>query len=244
MRSYDFAPFAAKTQQGTWVGINHEYANALMQVVGCSYTIIEAPWARGIDMLKNGEVDFMAQVSLTEARKKDFYYVGPQRMETIVLVTRRNRYETISTWRQLQRLDAVLLRQKGSYYGSKFEQVLAHNPKLRHQMVDLPNSEVRLTLLEKGRIDGFLIDKIYLNYLMKTHQSAELLQMNPLVIHQNPVYFAFSKASVDDKLIAKIRQAYAQLGPNGKLEAITRRYEQDDPHPLAHIKSEAKVAQQ
>lgn len=225
MRSYEFAPYAIKTDDGNWTGSDHEYAQALMAHIDCQYMVAEAPWARGLDMLKVGKMDLMLEVSKNPKRAQYFHFVGPQRMETMVLATRKGKYPAITQWQQLHRLDAVLMRQKGSYYGEKFEQVLAQNPRLKSQFVELTNSEVRLILLQKGRIDGFLVDEIYLNYLLKTNKQAQqLIQKNPLVIHQSPVYFAFSKASVDNLMLERIQHGFKQLQATGKLEEITKKY--------------------
>jgi polar amino acid transport system substrate-binding protein len=224
MRSFEFAPFAHKDKQGQWIGSDHQYAKALMDASGCMYTVVEAPWARGIDMLKSGKIDFMVEVSKTDERAKHFYFIGPQRMETIILATRKNQYPTISDWRQLDRLDAVLMRQKGSYYGPRFEAVLQQNKRLRSRFLEMSNSQVRLTMLEKGRIDGFLIDEVFADHLLATNEKAKILQKHPLVIHQSPVYFAFSKAGLDQKLLKRIKDGFEKLKRSGQLDKIADKY--------------------
>lgn len=223
-RSYYYPPFSEKTPQGDWIGLEQDYAKAITAAIGCDYTVVEAPWARGIDMLKNGEVDFMLEVSKTADREPYLHYVGPQRIEYIYLVTRKQNMPLVTQWQQLQHLEAVLMRQKGAYLGERFERVLKTNQKLSSRFVELPNSDVRLDLLEKGRIDGFLVDSVYISYMLDTQPKAKLVKVHPLIIHQNPVYFAFSKATVDEKMVKRFEQAYLELEKSGALKDISKRY--------------------
>lgn len=223
-RTYEYPPFATKSADGQWSGMELDYARALTQVMDCKLTVIEVPWARSIDMLKSGDIDFMLEVSKTPLREQYMHFVGPQRIEMIHLITHQNVNPLISSWGQLDKLDAVLMRQKGAYLGDRFEQVLNTNRKLSSRFVELPNSAVRVILLTKGRIDGFLVDGVYFNYLMNSEPQAHMVKRHPLEIHRNPVYFAFSKASVSGKTMEQVQRAFSALASRGDFERIFQHY--------------------
>ncbi|NQZ12038.1 MAG: transporter substrate-binding domain-containing protein [Algicola sp.] len=213
-----------KDHNDQWIGTDLDYTKALLDKVGCKFNILNTPWARGIEMLKLGKVDMMLNVTKSAQRAPFFYFVGPHRIETIRLITKKRKLPMISTWQQFESLDTVLMRQRGSIFGDRFDLALKRNFILKSKLVDLANNEVRVDLIHKGRATGFFADSAYLNYHLKNTPEYAILEMHPLIIHSDPVYFAFSKASMDKALMTKIYAAFDELAGTGKLEQIERTY--------------------
>lgn len=188
-----------------------------MEAVDCEMAIIVAPWARGLKMLKAGTVDFMVNMSKTSAREQHYYFVGPHRIENIRLLAKKGALEPITTLTQLTASKAYVMRQKGSYFGKRFEQIVSAKAV---KLLELPNNNIRMDLLLKGRIDGFLADENYINSVIKDIPQSDQLLIHPLVINSNPVYYAFSKASVSAAQIDKIRQAFRVLSKTKAYQAI------------------------
>lgn len=223
LRVTAFEPFMIKHEAG-WGGIDVEQAQAVVSRLNCQLSFVEAPWARGVSMLKTGKVDMMVNMSMTNARKEFLHFAGPQRLESIRLVSEANAIVPVTNWHQFSRLDAVLMRQRGSYFGQRFERMLRKNAQLRQQMLETVGHDIRLDLIEKGRVDAFVVDTIYFYYLRKTNPKALNLIIHPLAINDSPVYFAFSQKSISKERMVEIELVISTLIADGTFNKITASY--------------------
>jgi polar amino acid transport system substrate-binding protein len=206
-----YPPFAMQGSQGGWHGLDLDYANALLKQANCDIKTIHAPWGRGLELLKTGGIDLMVNVSKNPEREKHFHFVGPQRLENIRLLGKKGAGEPIDSWAKLAAAKGTFMRQIGSYFGERFELTMGKGSAFAGQLVELPNNQIRLALLERGRVSGFFSEDIYANYVRSKMEKPGELYKHPLVIHSNPVYYAFSKASVDEKQIKHLRKAFKVL---------------------------------
>jgi polar amino acid transport system substrate-binding protein len=224
VRTYEFPPMATQDALGNWTGMDIDYIDALLNKAGCSYTLVDMHWARAIRMIKEGELDLMLNVSKTKQRRTSMHFIGPQRIEEIRFVSKKGLLPVINHWQQFAALQATLIRQRGTYMGERLKRTLNRNPLLNSRVVTLPSSEVKLELIEMGRADGFFAQNVYLAHQLKTNPAFSVVEVQPLVIHQAPVYFAFSKTSMSGADILRIRSAYLQLSQTSQLEEIIQRY--------------------
>ncbi len=227
MRTSVFPPLGMKDSNDKWIGSDLDYTKALLDKAGCKFNILETPWARGLKMLKVGKVDLMLNVTKNPQREQFFYFVGPHRLETIRLITKKRKLPMIRSWQQFELLDTVLMRQRGSIFGARFDLALKRNPILKSKLLDLADNEVRLDLVHKGRATGFFADSAYLNYQIEHNPEYAILEMHPLVFHSDPVYFAFSKANMDKAQMAKIYAAFDELASTDILQKIGNTYNYD-----------------
>ena len=192
-----------------WTGLDVKYGKVLVENAGCTLTTIEAPWARGLKMLRTGEVDLMLNMSKNELREKYYHFIGPLRIERIRLVSKKNSLPLITSWEQLKNLDAILMLQRGSYFGEEFEDILESNIILKKKLSELADNDIGIKLLNTGRVDAWVVDEIYIENLPEEIQN--LLDIHPLIINRDPIYYAFSKANFDDVRIKKLQEAYNKL---------------------------------
>lgn len=225
-RIYTFPPLAMQDQQGHWHGLDLDYAKALMKQIECDIKIVNVPWARGIELLKTGEVDFMVNVSKNSEREKYFHFVGPYRTENVRLVSKKGGFKPVKTWAELESLDVMLMRQKGSYFGERFERLVTTNEAFSKKLVELPSNLTRLELLQKGRIGGFMADELFVDYQDAESLKSGALFKHPIIIYSNPVYYAFSKVNVDDKKIRHIRRAFNAMSKSKAYQQIEGKYAQ------------------
>ncbi len=224
VRVFVFEPLVMKDDKGVWTGIDVDQAKALLDLAGCRYSFVEMPFARGLHMLKTGEMDMMLEISKTPEWQESIHFIGPQRQEVIHLVSKKGLVQPITEWHQLERLNLALLRQRGTFVGERFEQMLQRNPLLQQRMTLLGDTGVRIDMVKKGRADGFFAESAYLQYRLRTDPDYAMVELHPLVIHSSSVYFAFSKISVSQSLINKLEKAYQQLSKTAKLRQIEAKY--------------------
>jgi polar amino acid transport system substrate-binding protein len=199
----------AVKKDNVWTGFDIKYGSALIETAGCKLKIIEAPWARGLEMLKIGEVDLMLNMSKNKLREKYYHFIGPLRIERIRFVSKKNSLPLIRSWDQLKTLDAVLMLQRGSYFGKQFENILNKNNILKTKLRELANNEIGMKLLNTGRVDALIVDELYIDDQPK--EIKDLLDIHPLIINRDPIYFAVSKANFDDMQIQKLQDAFNKL---------------------------------
>ncbi len=196
-------------KDNVWTGLDIKYGSALVENAGCTLTTIEAPWARGLKMLKTGEVDLMLNMSKNKLREEYYHFIGPLRIERIRLVSKKNSLSLIHSWEQLKRLDAILVLQRGSYFGKKFEGILDNNIKLKTKLRELADNDIGIKFLNTGRVDALVVDEIFIDNLPK--EIKNLLDIHPLIINSDPIYYAFSKVNFDNVRIKKLQEAFNQL---------------------------------
>jgi polar amino acid transport system substrate-binding protein len=196
-------------KDNVWTGLDIKYGSALVENSGCTLTTVEAPWARGLKMLKTGEVDLMLNMSKNKIREKYYHFIGPLRIERIRLVSKKNSLSLIHSWEQLKTLDAIFVLQRGSYFGKKFEDILDNNLILKTKLRELADNNIGIKLLNNGRVDALVVDEIFIDDLPK--EVKDLLDIHPLIINSDPIYYAFSKANFDEARIEKLQKAFNQL---------------------------------
>jgi polar amino acid transport system substrate-binding protein len=207
-------------KDNVWTGFDIKYGNALVKNAGCTLTTIEAPWARGLKMLKTGEVDLMLNMTKNKLREKYYHFVGPLRTERIRLVSKKNTMPLINSWEQLKTLDAIFMLQRGSYFGKQFKNILDNNIMLKAKLRELADNDIGIQLLNTGRVDALVVDEIYID--AQPQYIKDLLDVHPLIINSDPIYYAFSKANFDEVRIKKIQAAFKKLSLSPEFIAFSK----------------------
>ena len=146
-------------------------------------------------------------------------------METLILVTKKEQLPEITSWQQMALLKVSLMQQRGILMGERFNQLMQDNMTLRKRMIYLNDRTVNFDMIKKGRSIGFFAEKAYVNYEFDKNPDYALLQAHPLEINRTPVFYAFSKASVDEQLMAKLKEGYLRLRESGRIQAVEGMYE-------------------
>jgi polar amino acid transport system substrate-binding protein len=209
-------------KDNVWTGLDIKYGSALVENAGCTLTTIEAPWARGLEMLKIGEVDLMLNMSKNKLREKYYHFIGPLRIERIRIVSIKKSLPLITSWEQLKNLDAIFMLQRGSYFGKEFADILDSNIILKTKLRELADNDIGIKLLNTGRVDAWVVDEIYIENLPQKIQS--LLDVHPLIINRDPIYYAFSKANFDEVRIKKLQEAYIKLSQSPEFIEFSKIY--------------------
>jgi polar amino acid transport system substrate-binding protein len=99
--------------------------------------------------------------------------------------------------------------QRGSYFGAKFEDLIDNNIILKRKLRELADNNIGIKLLKTGRVDALVVDEIFIDNLPK--EIKDLLDIHPLIVNSDPIYYAFSKANSDEARIEKMQKAFNQL---------------------------------
>jgi len=121
-------------------------------------------------------------------------------------------------------LKATFVQQRGANFGEKMNSIFNTNEQLVQHLVLLSNNDVRLDLIKKNRADAFFIESSRLSYQLSTNPDYEMIEVHPLLINSEPVYYAFSKKSISKEQIKIFEEAYQELIKTDILQKISEKY--------------------
>lgn len=207
-----------------WYGIDVDYAKALLNAANCRYEFVSTPWGRSLSMLESGEIDLVLGVTKTKEREQFAYFIGPQRIETIVLVTTKKTPVEISSIRDLTHLEKPVAVHRGAYYGEEFSQMMRKLGKADRRFITVEDNQTKINLLKKGKIIGFLEEKGSMQYQIMHNPDFHDLQVTSFVIHSTPVYYAFSKKSISKDLYMQLQAGFLSEQHKIQRQAINTKY--------------------
>jgi polar amino acid transport system substrate-binding protein len=207
-----------------WYGLDVDYAKALLSAANCSYSFISTPWGRALNMLEDGEIDLVMGVTKTKQREKFAYFIGPQRAETIVLVTKKGAPININSLQDLIRLDKPIAVHRGAYYGEEFTTMMRKLGNADRRFITVEDNQTKINLLKKGKIIGFLEEKGSMQYQIMNNPDFHDLEVTSFVIHSTPVYYAFSKKSISNELYQHLQASFQSVQHQQQWQAINVKY--------------------
>lgn len=223
-RVSDFPPQYYKSEFGEWHGMGVELAKVLLEGTGCRLEFVEGPWFRSLLEMKNGSLDIMMNLSITEERRSFMHFIGPMRDETILLATDSEsdvNFHNMEDFMQFEKPVGIL---KGAYYGESFQDKFDSDNAFKDKFSLIAKNELMLQMLNKGRLSGLLEDKYSLIWLKRNQAGPSNLKIHPHPVNKGWVYFGLSKKSVNGKLLTQLQNAYREAKQQGKFEKIIKRY--------------------
>lgn len=221
----NFPPYQLLKQQ-SWQGQTVELARLLAAEVGCDLQFVDIPWLRSLAQIKSGELDMVSHMSYSQARRRDFAFVGPHHIESMWLIGNPDKLPKVSALKDLSHdVDLGRIAElNGAYYGEEFA-LLKQNPFFARQLVSISSIQDKLALLEAGRVNAILEDGSVLHYWQsQKYKNAEKYQPL-LLVYRSPVYFGFSKKSLSRAMLVKLQKAWQRLYDQGVIEKTVKRYQ-------------------
>ena len=214
---YD-TPFNYKDSFGRRTGYAYEYQRKIAAYTGWKYQYVEGTWAELLQMLKDGRIDLMSDVSFMEERTEYMLYPSiPMGSELYYLYVHPVNHEiTIEN-------PSALNGKKVGVTASSIQRGLflqwAEERGLRPDIVDLTCSEYEsLNMMKRGEIDAFVT--------LDTYGDPDLAV--PLwKIGASDFFFAVSKSRPD--LLTELDSAMSRIQDENKLysEELAMKYLRD-----------------
>ena len=184
---YD-SPFNNTDQFGRRFGYAYEYQRKIAAYTGWTYEYVEGSWSECVEMLKEGKIDLMSDVSYTEERAEDMLYASlPMGTEAYYLFVASDNQEIVSS--DISSLDGKKVGvTKDSFQEGEFlKWAKAHGVRAKLVELTCPEDE-SLAKMEKGEIDAFITLDAY---------GTPGANMPVFKIGSSDFYFAVSKARPD-----------------------------------------------
>jgi polar amino acid transport system substrate-binding protein len=192
---------------------------ALIDKTGCTVETVPLPNERAVKMLNLGSLSAMVGISKTPAREKLYYFVGSHHTERIVVVGRLDIKGSVKNLNNILALDGGISIMGGAYYGIEWEQALKSDPKLIGRLVYLLNNQRKFSMLVLNRVDFSLEDEQVVDALLKEKDYKDRFT-KLFTLHQNPVYFAFSKKAISEDFYHELTEKWQQMQISGEVETI------------------------
>ena len=157
------SPFNKTDEAGRRTGFAYQYQQKIAAYSGWKYEYVEGSWPELLEMLKDGKIDLMSDVSYTEERARDmFYSADPMGSEDYFIFIapgnteiRQNDYETFNGKRVGIVKDSI---QVGFY------KEWAEENNIRTELVELTGTEFEnIDALNNGSIDMYVSTDTFSN---------------------------------------------------------------------------------
>jgi polar amino acid transport system substrate-binding protein len=203
------------------VGLDVELLEAVAASAGYRMKFRKLPWERHMEHLKRGSVQVAAGISFTAKRTKFLFYSRPYRLETVRLYTRSKEAAAMQLTSLADLIESpfVIGVQAGYYYGPLYESLKGKARFLEHiEEIEAGDANFRKLILK--RIDGVLSDTYVAAATLRSLGDTQKVEVHPMTIYSDRIYFVFSKKSVDLKIVEAFNRAIEKETLAGTLQAI------------------------
>ncbi|KAF1303057.1 amino acid ABC transporter substrate-binding protein [Enterococcus saccharolyticus] len=220
-----FVPMGFRDDNGELTGFDIELATAVFDLSDTKVTFQPIDWAMKETELDNGTIDMIWNgYTVTPEREKKVLFSDGYMTTYQVLVTAKDSKITETS----QMKDKVL----GAQEGSSGYKAFTEQPELLQDLVKDNDATLYASFneafidLEKGRIDGLLVDRVYAEYYLT--QADQLADFNVIETPFEKEDFAVGVRKEDDKLAQKINEAFTELKDNGTFAKISEKWFGED----------------
>lgn len=222
-------PYIMKNEKGNPTGFDYEISKAVFDRMGVELKFKFYPWKRSIKLAQLGRVDGILDISLKDSRQEFMYFPKEHlSMSSSVLFYKKNSFNAKE---QFETNDEgfILLEELKGYtigytlgynYGFYFEE----SNLFEKQQAE--SDRLNFKKLLANRIDLFLINKNNGLYKAKKMGISNQISYIEEKFSGGPVYLAFSKKSVDKKLVRKFSNELKRFKKTKQYDKIRAKYGQ------------------
>jgi len=209
-------------EDGEVKGLAVEIVREVFKLLKHEINIEVYPWARSIEMLKNGEADGIFTFFKTPEREAfTLYSKEVFLMQKMALWTRND--STISFSGDLAELSKFRIGTvRKTSYGSVFDQAAANGS---IKALESYTIEECIKQLLNGRLDFWVSNYHGALYQLKQAGISEQVKMLKPFIEDIPTYIGFSKKKMLAKLRDEFDRAFIELKRSGRYDEILRHYQ-------------------
>lgn len=206
-------------------GLDVEIVRAVAARADCELDFLQGGWDGLLRLLRAGELDLMLGATRTPAREAWARFSEPYRSERFRLFV----LERLAEEHSGQDLEALLddgFRlgiTQGYYYGPEIS-ALIERDEYGNRILQAAVGELNLTRLLDMQIDGFIEDPFVFAAMERRRRDAEPIVSLPRDLASGPVSFMFSRASVDEDVVARFNAGIQALQASGRHQELLDQY--------------------
>ncbi|HUW71284.1 MAG TPA: transporter substrate-binding domain-containing protein [bacterium] len=215
-----WAPFRINnsTAPSGFSGIDIDIINILERELGIKIEIQRHPWARALEMLRNGQADFCTGAAYTAERAQFMEYVPTSYFVVQpVFYAQTERAGSVNSYDDLK--GKVIGQSIDSFY---FE---PYNSDKSLEKLDLPTEKQVLLMLSLGRIELGIGTEPNISYDVSVlGYRSKLVRVNWIPPAHTDLFFAFSRKSSAVSLVPRVDAALKRLLADGTIDDIASKY--------------------
>ncbi|MDX1460174.1 MAG: transporter substrate-binding domain-containing protein [Xanthomonadales bacterium] len=218
-------PYQYQVSDEEVVGLDVEILTAVLEHAGCGIAFRKGQWTELLDQVRNGEINVVAGATLTPGREEFAWFTDEYRDEEFYLYVTASRLDTLGGQDFDSMMDAGLRIGviEGYLYGEPVSDA-QNDPAHENQFVYAPMSEVNVSRLVEGEIDGFIDDKYVGAAVIRRKNLSTEIAAHPQHFGRAGVRFMLSRASVSQAQYEAINEAVEALLASGKIQEILDQY--------------------
>ncbi len=207
-----YAPFTFHDNQNKLTGFDVELAQAVVKQLGVKADFVETPWDGMLAGLNDKRFDMVAnEVGVTPAREQKYDFSTPYITSASVLIVRKDN-TSIHSFKDLKG------KKSAQSLTSNFAKVAQQNGA---SIVGVQGFNDALQLLESGRVDATVNDKLSFLTFLKEHPNAPL---KIVATDQDASQSAFAFRKGNPELVKAVDNALATLEKNGTYDSISKKW--------------------
>jgi len=220
-------PFQYIDHNGDLTGLDIDLTRAIFKGMDCQLTFVNMPWPRQKLALKNNTIDVVMsmvknQEGLDIALMGDSYH--DINYQVFIAKSQLKKYPKLTNLEDIAstslRIGVVTINgYQPSYEKRLYSSLLARN------MIMLRNDIAVLHGLDKGRLDGFLVNQEFAHYhLSQRSLMAQYVAVKAVSPPKDLSYIALSPRIATKEFIVKFNRTLAKLRANGEHQTIVNKY--------------------
>lgn len=186
----NWAPNEFPGPSGSFEGIHADLVRMAAEKLGIPVEFRRVPWARALEMMKQGQADAVTYAGYTEERNEYMYFLPGNiinQTETRFIKLRNN--DSVFYDGSLSSVAGLRIGKiRGYEYGKSFEENLPEH------LLELSTEEQMIRMLVKKRLDLILMNFEPIRYRMKGKPVLDMIMPIEPVFKVHDIYLAFSRA--------------------------------------------------
>ncbi len=221
-----YAPFQMKTAKGDYTGIDFDLTKEILGKMNCKFTFVQIPWPRLLAGIQNGDVHITPSASKTTEREAFAYFSEPYVTVRNVLLMKKGESSKIkiANLADLAKVPKFKLGVSRSYeYGDIYTAAIKL-PAFKAIIEEANDEEQSLKKLMAGRVQGILVNEFTYRPLAKKDGSIDQLEIHPVNVGQDTLFFMFSKKSINKEIVTAFNSTLATIKADGSYQKIIDKY--------------------
>ena len=213
-------PYTFVKGQQIVAGIELEVVSEITSRMGLTLKTQSCPWARCLQLLRNGDADMTGSLLFTEERQQYLSFIEPPLLDyryKQAFYINKQRKITIDKYADLTGLTIGTI--KGYHYFDQFNRDQSLNKKQYKDETQM------LRMIKNNRLDTMISDRVIAEYLIRQEGFVgQIIEANYFSPNNLPSHFALSKQSSFIERLEEFNQTMAAVIKDGTLKKITSKY--------------------
>ncbi|MEF3694562.1 MAG: transporter substrate-binding domain-containing protein [Candidatus Cloacimonadota bacterium] len=201
-----YPPYEYLDAKGHPVGYNVELSKIIASELGMKPVFRLAKWSRVREDLDSGKINLIQGMAFSPERAKTVYFSNPHTRTWRAVFVRKG--SPASSIKEL--MNSRILAQEGDIAMDFFGEAT-----FTGEIIELPNQDNALHLLNSGTGDAALVNYMHGMYLIKNMNLSNIQALEGEIL---PKYYCM--ASTDPELIARVDDILERISSDGRLEAL------------------------